>query len=182
MYAAADLWNGTNDDIIPKLAKLPLEAQPGNLFRYGLQQEVQAQFSGGYPVKGSIRSSNRASSRDWVCQTPGFGVAPKIATAFHRATPWTKTLKAHPRARPVAISSRGRDSRRGEAEIPAVDRWALFNGPGLPAFRTDAGRRWNTRRRKDFGADVGQADDLQPAAGGRTNAFRPAVSPVLAMA
>lgn len=28
MYAAADLWSGTNDDIIPKLAKLPLEAQP----------------------------------------------------------------------------------------------------------------------------------------------------------
>src|SRR5271156_5918055 len=41
MYAAADLWSGTNDDIIPKLAKLPLEAQPGPLFRYGLQQEVQ---------------------------------------------------------------------------------------------------------------------------------------------
>jgi CubicO group peptidase (beta-lactamase class C family) len=41
MYAAADLWSGTNDDIIPKLAKLPLEAQPGTLFRYGLQQEVQ---------------------------------------------------------------------------------------------------------------------------------------------
>lgn len=41
MYAAADLWNGSNDDIIPKLAKLPLEGQPGTLFRYGLQQEVQ---------------------------------------------------------------------------------------------------------------------------------------------
>jgi CubicO group peptidase (beta-lactamase class C family) len=41
MYAAADLWSGTNDDIIAKLAKLPLEAQPGTLFRYGLQQEVQ---------------------------------------------------------------------------------------------------------------------------------------------
>jgi CubicO group peptidase (beta-lactamase class C family) len=41
MYAKADLWSGTNDDIIPKLAKLPLEAQPGTEFRYGLQQEVQ---------------------------------------------------------------------------------------------------------------------------------------------
>lgn len=41
MYAKADLWSGTNDDIIPKLAKLPLEAQPGTHFRYGLQQEVQ---------------------------------------------------------------------------------------------------------------------------------------------
>jgi CubicO group peptidase (beta-lactamase class C family) len=41
MYAKADLWSGTNDDIIPKLAKFPLEAQPGTEFRYGLQQEVQ---------------------------------------------------------------------------------------------------------------------------------------------
>jgi CubicO group peptidase (beta-lactamase class C family) len=41
MYAKADLWSGTNDDIIPKLAKLPLESQPGTEFRYGLQQEVQ---------------------------------------------------------------------------------------------------------------------------------------------
>jgi CubicO group peptidase (beta-lactamase class C family) len=41
MYARADLWSGTNDDIIPKLAKLPLESQPGTEFRYGLQQEVQ---------------------------------------------------------------------------------------------------------------------------------------------
>jgi len=41
LYAKADLWSGTNDDIIAKLAKLPLEAQPGTQFRYGLQQEVQ---------------------------------------------------------------------------------------------------------------------------------------------
>ena len=41
LYAAADLWSGTNDDLIAKLAKLPLEAQPGTHFRYGLQQEVQ---------------------------------------------------------------------------------------------------------------------------------------------
>jgi len=41
MYASAGLWSGTNDDIIPKLAKLPLESQPGTEFRYGLQQEVQ---------------------------------------------------------------------------------------------------------------------------------------------
>jgi hypothetical protein len=42
LYAKADLWSGTNDDIIPKLAKLPLESQPGTEFRYGLQQEVQS--------------------------------------------------------------------------------------------------------------------------------------------
>jgi CubicO group peptidase (beta-lactamase class C family) len=41
LYAAADLWSDTNDDLIAKLAKLPLEAQPGTHFRYGLQQEVQ---------------------------------------------------------------------------------------------------------------------------------------------
>jgi CubicO group peptidase (beta-lactamase class C family)/acetyl esterase/lipase len=41
LYAAADLWSGTNDDMIAKLAKLPLETQPGTHFRYGLQQELQ---------------------------------------------------------------------------------------------------------------------------------------------
>jgi CubicO group peptidase (beta-lactamase class C family) len=41
MYAAADLWSGTNEDMIAKLAKLPLETHPGTHFRYGLQQEVQ---------------------------------------------------------------------------------------------------------------------------------------------
>ncbi|HUO22591.1 MAG TPA: serine hydrolase domain-containing protein [Caulobacteraceae bacterium] len=41
LYAAAGLWSGTADDMIERLAKLPLEAQPGTHFRYGLQQEVQ---------------------------------------------------------------------------------------------------------------------------------------------
>ena len=41
MYTKAGLWSGTNDEMIPKLAKLPLESQPGTEFRYGLQQEVQ---------------------------------------------------------------------------------------------------------------------------------------------
>src|ERR1700744_5168453 len=41
MYAAAGLFSGTNEEMVVKLAKLPLEAQPGTLFRYGLQQEVQ---------------------------------------------------------------------------------------------------------------------------------------------
>jgi CubicO group peptidase (beta-lactamase class C family) len=40
MYAKAGLWGGTADDMIAKIATLPLEAQPGTLFRYGLQQEV----------------------------------------------------------------------------------------------------------------------------------------------
>jgi CubicO group peptidase (beta-lactamase class C family) len=41
MYATADLFSGTNEDMIAKLAKLPLETQPGTHFRYGFQQEVQ---------------------------------------------------------------------------------------------------------------------------------------------
>lgn len=41
LYAKADLWSGDNDQMIAELAKLPLEAQPGTHFRYGLQQEVQ---------------------------------------------------------------------------------------------------------------------------------------------
>jgi CubicO group peptidase (beta-lactamase class C family) len=41
LYTAANLWSGTNDEMIAKLAQLPLEAQPGTEFRYGLQQEVQ---------------------------------------------------------------------------------------------------------------------------------------------
>jgi len=41
MYAAAGLFSGTNEDMVAKIAKLPLEAQPGTLFRYGLQQEFQ---------------------------------------------------------------------------------------------------------------------------------------------
>lgn len=41
LYAATDLWSGTNEDMVAKLAKLPLETQPGTHFRYGLQQEVQ---------------------------------------------------------------------------------------------------------------------------------------------
>ena len=41
MYLAADLFSGNNEDFVAKIATLPLEAQPGTLFRYGLQQEVQ---------------------------------------------------------------------------------------------------------------------------------------------
>ena len=41
MYATAGLFSGTNEDMVAKMAKLPLEAQPGTLFRYGLQQEFQ---------------------------------------------------------------------------------------------------------------------------------------------
>jgi CubicO group peptidase (beta-lactamase class C family) len=77
MYSGADLWSGTNEDLIAKLAKLPLEAQPGTHFRYGLQQEVQ----------GVILQRLTGQSVDVVLEqrifTPlgmkdtGFGVAPE---------------------------------------------------------------------------------------------------------
>lgn len=41
LYAKAGLWSGSSDEMIAKLGKLPLEAQPGTEFRYGLQQEIQ---------------------------------------------------------------------------------------------------------------------------------------------
>jgi CubicO group peptidase (beta-lactamase class C family) len=41
LYAASGMWSGDNDEMIAKLAALPLETQPGTYFRYGLQQEVQ---------------------------------------------------------------------------------------------------------------------------------------------
>lgn len=77
MYAAADLFSGTNEDMIAKLAKLPLEAQPGTLFRYGLQQEVQGviiQRLSGEPLDTFLetRIFGPLGMKD-----TGFGVAPE---------------------------------------------------------------------------------------------------------
>ena len=66
MYAAAGLFSGSNEDMIAKMAKLPLEAQPGTLFRYGLQQEFQGGSSSGYPVRRWTPSSNGASWGRWA--------------------------------------------------------------------------------------------------------------------
>lgn len=41
-YAKARLTDGTLADMIAKLAKLPLETQPGAKFRYGVQHNIQA--------------------------------------------------------------------------------------------------------------------------------------------
>jgi CubicO group peptidase (beta-lactamase class C family) len=41
MYLAAGLFSTTNEDMVARMAKLPLETQPGTHFRYGLQQEFQ---------------------------------------------------------------------------------------------------------------------------------------------
>jgi CubicO group peptidase (beta-lactamase class C family) len=77
MYAAADLFSGTNEDLIAKLAKLPLEAQPGTLFRYGLQQEVQGviiQRLSGEPLDTFLE---RRIFGPLAMLDTGFGVAPE---------------------------------------------------------------------------------------------------------
>jgi CubicO group peptidase (beta-lactamase class C family) len=77
MYLAADLFSGTNEDFITKIAKLPLEAQPGTLFRYGLQQEVQGviiQRISGEPL--DVFLENRIFRPLGMTDT-GFGVAPE---------------------------------------------------------------------------------------------------------
>ena len=77
MYAAADLWSGTNDDIIPKLAKLPLEAQPGTLFRYGLQQEVQGAILRRISGEGLDTFLERRIFTPLGMKDTGFDVAPE---------------------------------------------------------------------------------------------------------
>jgi CubicO group peptidase (beta-lactamase class C family) len=77
MYAAAGLFSGTNEDMVAKLAKLPLEAQPGTLFRYGLQQEVQGviiQRISGEPL--DVFLERRIFGPLGMTDT-GFGVAPE---------------------------------------------------------------------------------------------------------
>jgi CubicO group peptidase (beta-lactamase class C family) len=77
MYLAADLFSGTNEDFIAKIAKLPLEAQPGTLFRYGLQQEVQGviiQRISGEPLDAFLE--RRIFGPLGMTDT-GFGVAPE---------------------------------------------------------------------------------------------------------
>jgi CubicO group peptidase (beta-lactamase class C family) len=77
MYLAADLFSGTNEDFIAKLAKLPLEAQPGTLFRYGLQQEVQGviiQRLSGEPLDTFLE---RRIFGPLAMLDTGFGVAPE---------------------------------------------------------------------------------------------------------
>jgi CubicO group peptidase (beta-lactamase class C family) len=77
IYAAADLFSGTNEDMVVKLARLPLEAQPGTLFRYGLQQEVQGviiQRISGEPL--DVFLERRVTGPLGMPDT-GFGVAPE---------------------------------------------------------------------------------------------------------
>ncbi|UZK64724.1 serine hydrolase domain-containing protein [Sphingomonas sp. M1-B02] len=77
LYMAADMWSGTNEDLIAKLATLPLETQPGTHFRYGLQQEVQGvilQRLTGLPI--DVILEQRIFTPLGMTDT-GFGVAPE---------------------------------------------------------------------------------------------------------
>jgi CubicO group peptidase (beta-lactamase class C family) len=77
MYLAADLFSGTNEEMIAKLAKLPLETQPGTHFRYGFQQEVQGvilQRLTGEPLDTVLE--RRIFTPLGMTDT-GFGVAPQ---------------------------------------------------------------------------------------------------------
>ncbi len=74
MYAAAGLWSGTNDEMIAKLAKLPLEAQPGTEFRYGLQQEVQGAIIRRITGEGLDAFIDRRIFRPLGMKDTGFGV------------------------------------------------------------------------------------------------------------
>jgi CubicO group peptidase (beta-lactamase class C family) len=75
MYLAANLFSGTNEDFVAKIATLPLEAQPGTLFRYGLQQEMQGviiQRLSGQSLDAFLRDRIFAPLR---MTDTGFGVA-----------------------------------------------------------------------------------------------------------
>jgi CubicO group peptidase (beta-lactamase class C family) len=93
MYAAADLFSGTNEDFIVKLAKLPLEAQPGTLFRYGLQQEVQGviiQRVSGEPLDTFLE---RRIFAPLAMLDTGFGVAPEARDRIPPRYALDKNLK-----------------------------------------------------------------------------------------
>jgi CubicO group peptidase (beta-lactamase class C family) len=74
MYAAAGLWSGTNDEMIAKLAKLPLETQPGTHFRYGLQQEVQGAIIRRISGQGLDTFLDQRIFRPLRMKDTGFGV------------------------------------------------------------------------------------------------------------
>jgi CubicO group peptidase (beta-lactamase class C family) len=77
IYAAADLFGGTNDDMIAKLTKLPLEAQPGTLFRYGFQQEVQGAIIKRISGETLDAFLERRIFEPLGMKDTGFGVAPE---------------------------------------------------------------------------------------------------------
>ncbi|WP_414686327.1 serine hydrolase domain-containing protein [Mycobacterium sp.] len=175
MYAAADLFGGTNEDMVAKLAKLPLEAQPGALFRYGLQQEVQGviiQRLSGQSLDVFLNS--RIFAPLGMTDT-GFGVAPEQRDRIAPRYATGREPEARACRRPITVPGAGRHSRGGEAQVFAVDRRPVLDRAGLPSLRADAGQRRTSGRSKDFGAILGHPDDKQPAPRGCADAILTAV-------
>jgi CubicO group peptidase (beta-lactamase class C family) len=175
MYAKADLWSGTNDDIIPKLAKLPLEAQPGTLFRYGLQQEVQGAVLRRFSGEQLDTFLERRVFAPLGMKDTGFDVAPDQRDRIAPRYALDQNLKLILAPDQSPFPAVAGTPPRGEAEIPAVDRRALLNGTRLHAFCADAGQSRYARRRPDAVAIFGQADDEQPAPRRRAPALHSAV-------
>jgi CubicO group peptidase (beta-lactamase class C family) len=149
MYAKADLWSGTNDDIIPKLAKLPLEAQPGTLFRYGLQQEVQGAVLRRISGEQLDTFLERRVFAPLGMKDTGFDVAPDQRDRIAPRYALDQNLKLILAPDQSPFPAVAGTPPRGEAEIPAVDRRALLNGTRLHAFCADAGQSRYARRRPD---------------------------------
>ena len=175
MYAKADLWSGTNDDIIPKLAKLPLESQPGTEFRYGLQQEVQGAILRRISGEQLDTLLERRIFAPLGMKDTGFDVAPDQR---HRIAPRyaldqnLKLILAPDQSPFPAVAG----------TPPGVKPKYLLSIAGLYSTAQDYMRfaqmlaqSRHTRRRPDTVADVGQADDDQPAPRGRADALSSAV-------
>jgi CubicO group peptidase (beta-lactamase class C family) len=129
LYAAADLWSGTNDDLIAKLAALPPEAQPGTHFRYGVQQEVQ----------GAMLTRLTGETLDTILQgrifgplgmvDTGFGVAPDQQDRIHPRYDFDDhgqlVLAADPSPFPAVAGT----PPRSHTKVPVVDRRAVLHRP-----------------------------------------------------
>jgi CubicO group peptidase (beta-lactamase class C family) len=113
MYAAAGLFSGTNEDMIAKMAKLPLEAQPGTLFRYGLQQEFQGAISQRISGETPDTFLERRIFGPLGMQDTGFGVAPedrdRIAPRYTLDQNLTLRLAADQSPFPVLAGVPGED-------------------------------------------------------------------------
>jgi CubicO group peptidase (beta-lactamase class C family) len=175
LYAAADLWSGTNDEMIAKLAKLPLEAQPGTEFRYGLQQEVQGAIIRRISGEGLDAFLERRVFRPVRMKDTGFGVpegqrdriAPRYTVDANLKLVLAPDQSPFPAVAgtPAGVTPRMLLSIAGlYSTAQDYMRFAqmLANGGVLDGAR-------------DPGAELGQADDQQPAGGWRAGAFRPTV-------
>ena len=174
MYAAADLFSGTNDDMIAKLANLPLEAQPGTLFRYGLQQEVQGVIIQRISGESLDTFLDERIFEPLGMKDTGFGVRrderDRIAPRYTLDENLKLALAADQSPFPVLAGIRAGEKPR-----------YLLSIAGLYSTAQDYLRfaqmlaNGGTSTARDSGADLGQADDQQPAARGGAAAFRAAL-------